>query len=267
MLTQRLLVAAVGLPALAILIWLPERAFSIAVAFILGVAAAEMVRALVPDRPWSIALSAGVVTALYVALARSGFESTEWSFLALTAVVLALILRPNARLAQSLGGWWMTACLYVGVFGSHLVLLRLEPEGQRWLIVLLAATFATDTGAYAVGRLWGRHLFMPSVSPKKTWEGAIGGLVAGTAAGIGVTAALGLELEGSAWNGWTWSAWFLLLPVAAIAGDLLESALKRRMDVKDMSNLLPGHGGLLDRLDSILLVGVCLYWMVRWFQV
>jgi len=260
-LTQRLLVAAVGLPALALLIWLPERAFSIAVAFILGVAAAEMVRALVPDRPWSIPLSAGVVTALYVALARSGFESTEWSFLALTAVVLALILRPNARLAQSLGGWWMTACLYVGVFGSHLVLLRLEPEGQRWLIVLLAATFATDTGAYAVGRLWGRHLFMPSVSPKKTWEGAIGGLVAGAAAGFGAALALGLELEGAA------SAGYLLLPVAAIAGDLLESALKRRMDVKDMSNLLPGHGGLLDRLDSILLVGVCLYWMVRWFQV
>ena len=73
--------------------------------------------------------------------------------------------------------------------------------------------------------------------------------------------ALGLDLDGSAWP-----AWFLLLPPAAIAGDLLESALKRQMGVKDMSHLLPGHGGLLDRLDSILVVGVCLYWIVRWLQ-
>lgn len=262
MLLQRLAVAALGLPALALLIWLPEQAFSVIVALILGAAAAEMIRALVPDRPWSLPLSAGVVTALYVALARSDIELPDWSFIGLTVVALALILRPNARLANSLGGWWMTACLYVGVFGAHLVLLRLEPEGQRWLIVLLAATFATDTGAYAVGRLLGRHAFMPRISPHKTWEGALGGIVVGTAAGVAALVALDLQLEGDAS-----AAWFLVLPVAAIAGDLLESALKRRMEVKDMSNLLPGHGGLLDRLDSILLTSVCLYWMVRWLQV
>lgn len=264
MLAQRLAVAAVGLPLLALLIWLPERAFSIIVAVILGIAAGEMVRALVPDRPWSLPLSAAATTALYVALARSDVDLPQWSFIALAVLVLALILRPNARLAQSLGAWWVTAVLYVGVFGSHLVLLRLEPEGQRWLLVLLAATFATDTGAYAVGRLFGRHLFMPSVSPKKTWEGALGGLVAGTAAGLGALVALGLDLDAEGVIGRVALA---LLPVAAIAGDLLESALKRRMDVKDMSNLLPGHGGLLDRLDSILLVGLCLYWIVRWLQV
>lgn len=263
MLKQRIAVAAVGLPALALLIWLPEQAFSVVVALILGAAAAEMVRALVPDRAWSLPISAGVVTALYVALQRSDdVDLPEWSFLALAIAVLALILRPNSRLADSLAGWWLAACLYVGVLGAHLVLLRLEPEGQRWLIVLLAATFATDTGAYAAGRTFGRHLLAPRISPKKTWEGALGGVVAGTAAGIAAAALLDLRLEGIAP-----AAWFTLLPVAAIAGDLLESALKRRMDVKDMSNLLPGHGGLLDRLDSILVVGVCLYWIVRWLQV
>ncbi|MGE3960887.1 MAG: phosphatidate cytidylyltransferase [Dehalococcoidia bacterium] len=262
MLIQRLAVAAVGLPLLGLLVWLPEQPFAIIVALILGAAAFEMVRALVPDRPLSVPLSAGVATAFYVAITRQGFELTEWSFIAVTVIALALILRPNARLANSLGGWWVTAVLYVGVFGSHLVLLRLEPEGQRWLIVLLAATFATDTGAYAVGRLFGRHLFMPRISPKKTWEGALGGLVFGAAAGIATAYALDLRLEGAAW-----AAWFLALPPAAIAGDLLESALKRKMEVKDMSHLLPGHGGLLDRLDSILVVGVCLYWIVRWLQV
>ena len=261
MLIQRLAVAAVGLPALALLIWLPEQPFSIIVALILGAAAFEMIRALAPDHPLSLPLSAGVATALYVAVTRTGFEATEWSFIAVTTIALAMILRPDSRLSQSLGGWWVTAVLYVGVFGSHLVLLRLEPEGQRWLLVLLAATFATDTGAYAIGRLFGRHLFAPRISPKKTWEGAIGGLAFGAAAGIGAKLALGLDLDGSAWP-----AWFLLLPPAAIAGDLLESALKRQMGVKDMSHLLPGHGGLLDRLDSILVVGVCLYWIVRWLQ-
>ena len=87
----------------------------------------------------------------------------------------------------------------------------------------------------------------------------------GTAAGIAAMVALDLELNEVARL--ASFALFALLPVAAIAGDLLESALKRKMDVKDMSGLLPGHGGLLDRLDSILVAGVCLYWMVRWLQV
>lgn len=262
MLKQRLAVAAVGLPALALLVWLPERPYAVVLALILGGAAFEMLRALAPDHPLHLPLSAGVATALYVALTRADFELTEWSFIAVTIVALAMILRPNSRLANSLGGWWVTTCLYVGVFGAHLVLLRLEPEGQRWLVVLLAATFATDTGAYAVGRLLGRRPFMPRISPKKTWEGAIGGVAIGSAAAIGAMFALDLRLEGPVGAGW-----LALLPVAAIAGDLLESALKRKMDVKDMSNLLPGHGGLLDRLDSILLVGVGLYWIVRWLQV
>ena len=125
--------------------------------------------------------------------------------------------------------------------------------------MLLATTFATDTGAYAVGRLIGRHLLWPAVSPKKTWEGGLGGLGAGAIAFVLATVALDLTLpEGGLALG------AMLLPVAAIAGDLLESALKRQMGVKDMSGLLPGHGDLLDRLDSVLVVGVCLYWLLRW---
>jgi len=125
---------------------------------------------------------------------------------------------------------------------------------------VLAATFATDTGAYAVGRTLGRHAFWPVVSPNKTWEGAIGGLVTGAIVGVGAMFALDLSLDQPG------MVLIALLPVAAIVGDLLESALKRQMDVKDMSGLLPGHGGLLDRLDSILVVGVCVYWIVRWLQ-
>lgn len=262
MLLQRIAVAAIGIPLLALLLWAPEQAFALALALILGTAAFEMLRALAPERPYAVALSAGVATALFVALARDQPDLPLWAFVAVTVVALALVLRPGSRLQRSLGGWWITAVLYVGVLGAHLVLLRREPDGQAWLLVLLAATFAADTGAYAVGRFIGRHKLAPSISPAKTWEGAGGALVFGTAAGIGAALALDLRLEGSAWF-----AWFVLLPVGAVVGDLLESALKRTMEVKDMSSLLPGHGGLLDRLDSVLVVGVCLYWMVRWFQV
>ena len=259
MLIQRLAVAAVGLPLLGILIWAPEPVFATAVAAILGLAAAEMMRALVPARSPALPLSAGAATALFAAVARDAADLRLWPFLLLTGVTLYLILRPGSRLAASLGGWWTTAVLYVGVLGVHLLLLRGLEDGQAWLIVLLVATIATDTGAYAIGRPFGRHLLAPRISPAKTWEGGIGGFVFGTVAGIAAALTLDLELGGV-----MTAAWLALLPIAAISGDLLESALKRTMDVKDMSRLLPGHGGLLDRLDSLLVAGTCLYWIVRW---
>ncbi len=261
MLIQRLAVAAVGLPLLAGLLALPEPVFAVIVALLLGAAAFEMIRALVPDLPLSVPLSAGVATALLAAIARAEDDLPLWGLLVVAAAALTLVLRPRSTLSNSIPGWWLTAVLYVGVLGAHLVLLRLEPHGQWWLVLLLAVTFATDTGAYATGRLAGRHLLAPSISPKKTWEGAAGGLILGAAAGIGLLLGLtDLDLDTPG------VALVALLPLLAIAGDLLESALKRRMDVKDMSGLLPGHGGLLDRMDSILLVGVGLYWIVRWLQ-
>ncbi|MFN8639420.1 MAG: phosphatidate cytidylyltransferase [Dehalococcoidia bacterium] len=156
--------------------------------------------------------------------------------------------------------WWLVAAAYPGVLGAHFVLLRLLTEGQAWLVVLLAATFATDTGAYAVGRLLGRHRMAPAISPGKTWEGAAGGLVAGALATIAATRLLDAPPSLPALT-----LIALALPVVSEAGDLVESAVKRRLGVKDMSQLLPGHGGLMDRLDSLLATGPTLYWLVRWF--
>ena len=131
--------------------------------------------------------------------------------------------------------------------------------GQRWLIVLLGVTFATDTGAYAVGRLIGRHPLAPRISPAKTREGAIGGFLAGAGAAVVLPIALGLDTGAV-----LIAAIAVTLPIAAQAGDLLESALKRRIGVKDSSGLLPGHGGLLDRMDSQLLAAPLLYWTLQW---
>ena len=261
MLVQRVLVAAVGLPLLAVMLFVPERAYTILLTALLAYGAFEFVRAAAPGVSHTWGSSAAAATALLVVGARTidGFPLV-WLIPAAIGAVGLLLWSWNA-LGDGVGGWWLGGILYVGVPGAYLVLTRNLVEGQAWLVVLLAIVFATDTGAYAVGRLLGRHKLAPEISPNKTVEGAIGGLLAGAAAAVLVP---GLVQAGIAPLGLALLA--LLVPVAAMAGDLVESALKRRMGVKDMSHLLPGHGGLLDRLDSILVAGPCLYWIVRWLQ-
>ncbi|MGE0228032.1 MAG: phosphatidate cytidylyltransferase [Dehalococcoidia bacterium] len=263
MLKQRLAVAAVGLPLLALLVASPERVFGLGVALILGAATYEVVHAAIPSTTRTSALSAGVLAALLATSFRTLEDIPVWSLPAMvvvTALLLALLLWPGPGQAPA-GAWWLGAVLYLGVLGAHWLVLRNEDYGQRWVVVAFAATFATDTGAYAVGRLVGRHLFWPAVSPKKTWEGAGGALVFGGATAASLPYLLDIEPQ------WYWVAAIAVgFPLAGIAGDLLESALKRRLDVKDMSHLLPGHGGLLDRLDSLLLTGPLLYWLLQGAQ-
>ena len=261
MLLQRLLVAAVGLPLLALLLLAPEPAFALVVLVLLGYGAYEVMHAAEPGAPLTYSLSAAVAAALIAALARTYAEVPLGLLFLVTLATLGLMLWPTSRLSATVGGWWVTAVLYVGVLGAHFLLTRNFIDGRDWLIVLLAITFATDTGAYAFGRLFGRHKLAPAISPNKTIEGAIGGLLAGAVAAIGVPMLLDVS---TTMPGPVLLA--VVVPIAAMAGDLVESALKRRLSVKDMSNLLPGHGGLLDRLDSLLLAGPCLYWIVRWLQ-
>ncbi|MFN0146780.1 MAG: phosphatidate cytidylyltransferase [Dehalococcoidia bacterium] len=150
-------------------------------------------------------------------------------------------------------------CLvYIGLLLSSLVLLRDSDSGREWLTLAIASTFAVDTSAYAVGRLVGRHKMAPRISPKKTWEGAAGGF----AGGVGAVLLLNALLD-TGESSLTMLPFAFICPVAAQAGDLLESWMKRRMGVKDASGLLPGHGGFLDRLDSILFVVPLLYVFLR----
>ena len=262
MLKTRLAVAAVGLPLLAALVLAPEQAFSAAITLVLAGGAFELMRAAAPRAGYPSAVAAAALVALIAATARSVDEFRLWLLLVPLAAALAVALQPW-RAARWPGlVWWAVAVLYLGALGGHWLLLRGLPDGGQWVAVAFAVTFATDTGAYAVGRLIGRHRLAPLISPSKTWEGFAGGLVAGAAGAVAATALLDLDLGAGALV-----AIALALPLAAAAGDLLESAIKRRAEVKDMSALLPGHGGLLDRMDSLLLTGPLLYWLVRWFVI
>jgi phosphatidate cytidylyltransferase len=143
--------------------------------------------------------------------------------------------------------------VYVPFLAGFVALLAVPEDGNKRVFVTLAVIVLSDTGGYVAGVLFGRHPMAPRVSPKKSWEGLGGSLVA---AGVGGAALLAALFGVALW----WGALFgLAIAIAATLGDLGESMIKRDLGVKDMSNLLPGHGGLMDRLDSIVVAAPAAY--------
>jgi phosphatidate cytidylyltransferase len=255
---QRVLSALVLLPAFLLLVQLGTPFhFSLLVSLAIGLAAWEFSR-LCPGGlefglrlllvlgalGWHAALLSGVGTAVLPPL--------------LGAVALAWSLRSGELRVGVQGAAWVALGLgYVGGLMGCASLLRAAPDGRQLILYVTFVTWAGDIGAYYVGSRWGRRRLAVRVSPKKSWEGLWGGLAA-----CGLVGALG--------SGWLWPrvAWptalgvGALLGVVGLVGDLAESALKRAADVKDSGGLIPGHGGVLDRLDSLMFAAAALYALV-----
>ncbi len=151
----------------------------------------------------------------------------------------------------------MAIVLYTGGLLFHAPLLRALDQGRQWVLFLLLVTFATDTSALLAGRIAGKRLMAPVLSPAKTWEGAGGGAAGAVLVGVAAMYALGLDVA-------VWKAVALgaVIGVSSQMGDLFESKLKRIAGVKDSGRAVPGHGGLLDRLDSIVFNLVVVYYFV-----
>ena len=149
--------------------------------------------------------------------------------------------------------------IYIPVLLSFLILIREGSSGRIWIFLLLAVIFAGDTTAYYVGSYLGRHKLSPAVSPGKTIEGAIGGLVANVAVGA---IAKYLFLSGMPWG--LCFLFFIAVGVAGQVGDLFESELKRSSGIKDSGAILPGHGGILDRIDALLFASPVAYVFIRY---
>ena len=149
--------------------------------------------------------------------------------------------------------------IYIPVMLGFLILIRENQSGAIWIFLLLAVIFAGDTSAYYVGSYLGRHKLSPAISPGKTIEGAIGGLAANLVVG-----AIGKSffLPGLPWG--LSLLFFLAVGIAGQLGDLFESEMKRSSNIKDSSNILPGHGGVLDRIDALLFASPVAYFFIRY---
>ncbi|WP_422770839.1 phosphatidate cytidylyltransferase [Plantactinospora sp. WMMC1484] len=242
---------AVGLglgAAIVVPLFLFRPAFLVVVALAVAVGIWEMTRAVRPAgmQPPLVPLVAGGL--LMVGLAW--WAGPDALSLGLLVTVLATMVW---RLGDGPAGYQrdMTAAtliaVYVPFLGGFAALLAAEPaDGDLRVLATLVAVVLSDTGGYAAGVAFGKRPMAPSVSPKKSWEGFAGSVLA---AAVGSSVLLAILLDVALW----WGALFgVAVSVAAVLGDLAESLIKRDLSVKDMSNLLPGHGGLMDRLDAIL---------------
>lgn len=235
------------------------RAFPVVVAIALCLGMLELTRALSHGglRVPAVPLLVGVI-GMVVSTVSYGVGGL---IVSTAAAVCVLILW---RVSESMG---LTALRDVtgGVFAlawvpflGCFILLLFAQEGGPWLVLLaVLVPVANDTGGYVAGVLFGSHPMAPSISPKKSWEGFAGSLVAGAAAAIIMT----VTVLDEAW--WIGAILGLVLVVVSTGGDLAESLLKRDLRIKDMGHLLPGHGGMLDRLDSILLAAPTTYIMLE----
>jgi phosphatidate cytidylyltransferase len=184
-------------------------------------------------------------------------------------VLLLIVLLGLLFLIGNFPRWSLTelavtylGIIYIGGLASYLIILRQHfPDGWSYLWLTLILTWAVDTGAYFTGKAWGKHFLCPQLSPGKTWEGSLGGIFAGV---------LVAGIAGKFLPVWL-STWQLLViglitAVVGQVGDLVESAFKRQAGMKDSGKLLPGHGGILDRFDSLILIAPSLYYLLRWMD-
>ncbi|MBI2836424.1 MAG: phosphatidate cytidylyltransferase [Chloroflexi bacterium] len=284
MLKQRTLTALIGIPLLVIAVWFdaPLPWFTLLVAACGGIATFEFYRLVrmvkaAPLAYFGILLSVLLIVSrdpallsfvspsVWFALPASRFDVNLLGPLLLTSAITISLFSLLARVPrdQAFHGWaWtMAGVLYTGWLLGYLVALRGVADGRNWVFLALFTTFASDTAAFFIGRRWGKHRMAPAISPGKTWEGAVAGALGAVAMSVffALPTPLGLDLTfpqaGSLG---------LLVSVFGQMGDLVESLFKRNMGVKDSGRLLPGHGGVLDRTDSIAFAGIVVYYYVLW---
>jgi phosphatidate cytidylyltransferase len=269
MLLKRALVVLVLLPIGIALIVIGGWPYVALVALILALASWEYGRLFRAGglAPATALLVAGTL-AIAISRAMDGFASAPWlvSLLILAAMTYHLVDYERGRdAAASDFAITLAGMFYIGWLGAYLISVRNLPDGLWWLLIILPAVWLADSAAYLVGSRIGRHKMTKRLSPKKSWEGYFGGVVAGVLGGAALAALIQTLAAPGGSVTWARGAWLgLALAALTILGDLGESMMKRQVGVKDSGDLLPGHGGVFDRIDSWLWAGVIGYYMITW---
>ena len=260
-LTTALVLAAIGIPATiygGIYFWLMMAIF-------LTVAAWEytnLMRA-AKFQPAMLVSVGGVLGILIARTYYSAYESAVFTALILLAMAYHLISFERGR-DEAAGDFSITVAslVYMGWIGSYLVKLRDLPGGLWWFFLVLPIIWFTDSGAYLVGKNFGKHKLSPRLSPKKTWEGYWGGVFFGVLGGVLFAWLWRNNLNITLLNG---AMLGLLLSMLTTLGDLGESMIKRQSGIKDSSHILPGHGGIFDRIDTWIWAAPLGYYLIQWF--
>jgi phosphatidate cytidylyltransferase len=265
MLKTRFMVAVIALPILIAVVWIGGWLFALVVLAALLLAGDEYVRLLRQGnhRPPELL----VLSLIALLWSATWFKHPDWrepeiALVLIVAVLYAIISMERSRppqisdLALAIFGG-----LYLGWLGSYIVAIRQFDEGAYLTLLIYGCVAFSDSAAYFVGRTWGKHKLSPRVSPKKTWEGYLGSVIGGPLFGGGVALLVNHDVL-------TWAhgaALGLLIGTLGTVGDLAISVIKRQVGAKDSSHLIPGHGGILDRTDSVLVAAAVGYFYLAWF--
>ena len=262
--TTRIASAVIAIPLLVLIVWVGASWFLALVALTAALGALELCAMARrwgdrPLAPVAVIWATGLVIAAHLVAREMPARVGALPAVGIASGVALVWLLWLPRRGTGLSAWAVTVSvtLYIGGLLFHAPLLRALDQGREWVLLLVLVTFAADTCALLVGKAMGKHPLAPSISPSKTWEGALGGGVGALAVSVAAVYAFGLEAA-------VWEAVVLgaLIGTTGQMGDLFVSRLKRIAGVKDSGWLVPGHGGVLDRMDSIVFNLVVVYYFV-----
>ncbi|RJQ41350.1 MAG: phosphatidate cytidylyltransferase [Dehalococcoidia bacterium] len=274
MLKKRVLTTLISLPVFIAANWFGGQWFTALIAVCGLMAAWEYCRLV--EKAKAPVMTSFVLIFVLLFLAGSNLIANDFtanqSYLLITGVMLSLVwllFRRDKETAFASWVWSLGGVIYLGLLFSHAIALRGLPNGLNWVFFAVIANAFSDSAAYFTGRRWGRHKLAPNISPKKTREGAAGGIAGAVIGGAGIFYLLQAVTPGEFPAGFGLAQALVLSVLISLTGqlgDLVESLFKRNMGAKESGNLLPGHGGFLDRLDSVVFVSVLVYYYVILFH-
>ena len=273
MLKNRIVTTIWAIPLLSIIIWFGEPYFTICIAVVGMLAAIEFYRLTKGIKAQALAVFGIIWTILLILIRNPSIYSRLASYvdaeflipaiitLGMAVSLVLLLGRKQKQGAFTDWSWTFAEILYVGWLLGYLVALRGLDNGRSWAFLAIFVTFGSDSAAYFIGGAFGKHKLAPTVSPHKSWEGAFGGLAGAAAVSLLFLVIKPVQL--TSYLNW-WQLVIIALAVSVIGqmGDLVESLFKRNTGAKDSGNIFPGHGGMLDRIDSIVFAVVVVYFVV-----